>query len=192
MTAAEIGVLALQGDFREHERMLESCQVQVRRVRLPQDLPGLRGLVIPGGESTTMGRLLNASDLLRPLRLAIDSGLACLTTCAGTILAARRILDGVPDQVKLDVLDITVRRNAFGRQLESSEALLDIPAVAGGPVAVAFIRAPSIEETGPGVEILASYQGSPAAVRQGRHVALTFHPELTGESRLHRLFLQGL
>ncbi len=184
--------MALQGDFREHQAILEACGAQVVRVRLPEDLAGLQGLIVPGGESTTMSRLLTSSGLLGPLLEAIDGGMACFTTCAGTILAAHEIRDGIPDQVSLDVLDIAVRRNAFGRQLQSAEVDLDIPTVGPEPVPVAFIRAPSIEEVGSGVEVLASYQDQVAAVRQGRHIGLTFHPELTGDTRLHKLFLAGL
>ena len=192
MTKAAVGVLALQGDFREHAATLERCGARVSRVRLPQDLDGLQGLVFPGGESTTMSKLLISSGLLAPLLSAIDSGLACFTTCAGTILAAHEIRDGIPDQVSLDLLDIAVRRNAFGRQLQSAEVALEIPTLGAEPVLVAFIRAPAIEEVGDGVEVLASYQGKPAAVRQGIHIGLTFHPEITGDTRLHQLFLSRL
>jgi 5'-phosphate synthase pdxT subunit len=192
LTKATVGVLALQGDFREHAAILEECGARVVRVRLPEDLDGLQGLVVPGGESTTMSKLLTSSVLVEPLLEAIEHGLACLTTCAGTILAAREIRDGIPDQVSLDILDIVVRRNAYGRQLQSAEVSLEIPAVGTAPVPVAFIRAPSIEEVGAGVEVLASYQEQAAAVRQGAHIGLTFHPELTGDTRLHRLFLSAL
>ncbi|MGA9774732.1 MAG: pyridoxal 5'-phosphate synthase glutaminase subunit PdxT [Candidatus Dormiibacterota bacterium] len=192
MSRAEIGVLALQGDVREHREVLERCGVEVRGVRLPADLEGLRALVIPGGESTTMSRLIQRFDLLGPLQEAFAGGMAAMTTCAGTILAAREIRDGLPDQVRLGLLDIVVRRNAFGRQHESAEVLLDIPAVGEPPVLVAFIRAPAIEEVGPAVEVLATYRDEPAAVRQGRHLALTFHPEITGDPRLHRMFLKML
>ena len=192
MSAAKIGVLALQGDVREHLAMLGELGADARPVRLAPELEGLLGLVIPGGESTTMSRLILRFDLLEPLQAAFTAGLAALTTCAGTILAAREIRDGLPDQVRLGLLDIVVRRNAFGRQRESAEVMLDIPAVGPGAVPVAFIRAPAIEEVGPGVEVLATYRDEPAAVRQGRHLALTFHPEITGDLRLHRLFLSGL
>ena len=192
MSAVKVGILALQGDVREHRQVLESLGVEVRQVRLAAELEGLSGLVIPGGESTTMSRLIQRFDLLSPLQEAFAGGLAALTTCAGTILAAREIRDGLTDQVRLELLDIVVRRNAFGRQRESAEVLLEVPAVGNEPVPVAFIRAPAIEEVGPGVEVLASYRDEPAAVRQGRHLALTFHPEITGDPRLHRLFLSGL
>jgi len=192
MTGARVGVLALQGDFREHIRVLEACGARAVTVRLPEELIGLKALVIPGGESTTMSRLIGTAGLLKPIQETVAGGMACLTTCAGTILAAREIQDGLPDQVTLQILDIAVRRNAFGRQLQSEEAELDIPAVGPPPVLVAFIRAPAIEQVGDGVEVLATYRGRPAAVRQGRHLALTFHPEITGDPRLHQLFLAGL
>lgn len=192
MSGPTVGVLALQGDVREHRAMLEACGAGVRQVRLPQDLAGLQGLILPGGESTTMARLIDRFGLEQPLREAMAGGTACLATCAGTILAAREVLDGLPGQMHLDLLDISVRRNAFGRQVHSAEALLDVPAVGPEPVPVAFIRAPSIERVGAGVEVLARYRERPAAVREGRHMALTFHPEITGDERLHRLFLSAL
>lgn len=172
--------------------MLEACGAEVRDVRLPQDLAGLQGLILPGGESTTMARLIERFGLEEPLREAAAGGMACLATCAGTILAAREILDGLPGQMHLSLLDIAVRRNAFGRQRESADVLLEVPAVGPEPVPVAFIRAPSIESVGASVEVLARYHDRPAAVREGRHFALTFHPEITGDQRLHRLFLSAL
>jgi 5'-phosphate synthase pdxT subunit len=192
MASPEVGVLALQGDVREHLRLLESCGATARTVRLAEELKGLRGLVIPGGESTTMSRLVQRFNLLEPLRESFQAGTACLATCAGTILAAREIRDGLADQVQLEILDIVVRRNAFGRQLDSGEVELQIPAIGAEPIRVALIRAPSIEEVGPEVEVLVNYQGRPAAVRQGRHLGLTFHPEITGDPRLHQLFLSRL
>ena len=192
MASPQVGVLALQGDVREHLRLLQSCGAKTRPVRLAEELPGLDGLVIPGGESTTMSRLIQRFQLLGPLQELFRKGTGCLSTCAGTILAAREIRDGLPDQLQLGVLDIVVRRNAFGRQLESGEVELQVPAIGSDPIRVALIRAPSIEEVGPEVEVLASYQGQPAAVRQGRHIGLTFHPEITGDPRLHQLFLAGL
>jgi 5'-phosphate synthase pdxT subunit len=192
MASPQVGVLALQGDVREHLRLLQSCGAKARPVRLAEELPGLDGLVIPGGESTTMSRLIQRFQLLGPLQELFRKGTGCLSTCAGTILAAREIRDGLPDQLQLGVLDIVVRRNAFGRQLESGEVELQVPAIGSDPIRVALIRAPSIEEVGPEVEVLASYQGQPAAVRQGRHIGLTFHPEITGDPRLHQLFLAGL
>jgi 5'-phosphate synthase pdxT subunit len=192
MASPQVGVLALQGDVREHLRLLQSCGAKTRPVRLAEELSDLDGLVIPGGESTTMSRLIQRFQLLGPLQEIFRNGTGCLSTCAGTILAAREIRDGLPDQLQLGVLDIVVRRNAFGRQLDSGEVELQVPAIGADPIRVALIRAPSIEEVGPEVEVLASYQGQPAAVRQGRHIGLTFHPEITGDPRLHQLFLAGL
>jgi pyridoxal 5'-phosphate synthase pdxT subunit len=192
MAAPTVGVLAIQGDVREHVTLLEACGAEVRTVRLAADLPGLQGLVMPGGESTTMSRLIQRFELREPLQEAFRSGTACLATCAGTILAAREIRDGLPDQIHLGTLDIAVRRNAFGRQLDSGEVELDIGEIGPKPMRVALIRAPSIEEVGSGVEVLARYLGQPAAVRQGRHLGLIFHPEITGDPRLHQLFLAGL
>jgi 5'-phosphate synthase pdxT subunit len=192
MAAPRIGVLALQGDVREHLHLLRECGATAEPVRLPEELEGLQGLVLPGGESSTMSNLIEVFGLGEPLRAEFAGGMGCLATCAGTILAAREIRDGLPGQFRLDLLDIAVRRNAFGRQQESAEVWLEVPAVGPDPVHVAFIRAPAIEEVGEGVEVLASYRGQPAAVRQGRHLALTFHPEITGDPRLHRLFVDAL
>ncbi|HVB14847.1 MAG TPA: pyridoxal 5'-phosphate synthase glutaminase subunit PdxT [Candidatus Dormibacteraeota bacterium] len=192
MAAPQVGVLALQGDVREHLRLLQSCGAEARTVRLAEELQGLQGLVIPGGESTTMSWLIQRFRLLEPLQAALHRGIGCLTTCAGTILAAREIRDGLPDQLQLGILDIVVRRNAFGRQLDSGEVELDVAAIGPNPIRVALIRAPAIEEVGAEVEVLASYQGRPAAVRQGRHLGLIFHPEITGDPRLHQLFLSRL
>jgi pyridoxal 5'-phosphate synthase pdxT subunit len=192
MAAPRVGVLALQGDVREHLCLLEACGADARPVRLGEELRGLEGLVIPGGESTTMSRLIERFHLLEPLQEAVGDGTACLTTCAGTILAAKTIRDGLPDQLQLGFLDIVVRRNAFGRQLESGEVELEVPALGPEPMRVALIRAPAIEAVGEEVEVLATYEGLPAAVRQGRHLGLIFHPEITGDPRLHQLFLAGL
>ncbi len=192
MAPARVGVLALQGDVREHLRLLGQCGAEGRAVRLAAELQGLDGLVLPGGESTTMSLLILAFGLLQPLQEAVAGGMACLCTCAGTILAARQVTDGLADQLKLGWLDIAVRRNAYGRQVQSGEADLEVAAVGPPPVRVAFIRAPAIEAVGPEVEILARYREQPCAVRQGRHLGLTFHPEITGDPRLHQLFLSGL
>ncbi|MGP8249718.1 MAG: pyridoxal 5'-phosphate synthase glutaminase subunit PdxT [Candidatus Dormibacteria bacterium] len=192
MAAPRVGVLALQGDVQEHLRLLEACGADARPVRLPDELRGLQGLVIPGGESTTMSSLIDRFGLLEPLREALGNGTACLTTCAGTILVAKSIRDGLPGQLSLGVLDIVVRRNAFGRQLRSGEIELEMPAIGLEPIRVALIRAPAIEEVGEEVEVLATYEGQPAAVRQGHHLGLIFHPEITGDPRLHQLFLAGL
>jgi pyridoxal 5'-phosphate synthase pdxT subunit len=184
-----IGVLALQGAFREHLKALEACGARTRPVRLADDLEGLDGLVIPGGESTTMTMLMERMGLLRAVREAVDRGLPTLGTCAGMIVLADRITDGLPEQEGLHALDIAVRRNGYGRQLDSFEAPLDISELEGGSFPGVFIRAPVVEDPG-STEVLASHDGRPVAVRQGRVMALAFHPELSGDLRLHREFLR--
>lgn len=191
---ARIGVLALQGDVREHLRMLEDCGVQATKVRTPADLAAVSGLVIPGGESTTIGMLIRRNDLEEPLRAALRGGLPVLGTCAGMILLAREVLDGRPDQVSLAAIDMTVRRNAFGRQIDSFETAVPVSALAGPPVTAVFIRAPWVERVGPDVEVLATVetQDDPdtiVAVRQGKAVATSFHPEMTDDRRFHTLLV---
>ncbi|MBK9434221.1 MAG: pyridoxal 5'-phosphate synthase glutaminase subunit PdxT [Micrococcales bacterium] len=191
---ARIGVLALQGDVREHLRMLEDCGVQATKVRTPADLAAVSGLVIPGGESTTIGMLIRRNDLEEPLRAALRGGLPVLGTCAGMILLAREVLDGRPDQVSLAAIDMTVRRNAFGRQVDSFETAVPVSALAGPPVTAVFIRAPWVERVGPDVEVLATVetQDDPdtiVAVRQGKAVATSFHPEMTDDRRFHTLLV---
>jgi 5'-phosphate synthase pdxT subunit len=181
-----VGVLALQGDVREHLRALSSAGAEAVPVKTAADLAGVDGIVIPGGESTTIGRLLVVFDLLEPLRTAIRSGLPAYGSCAGMILLADRVLDGKPDQPLVGGLDIAVRRNAFGRQVDSFETEVDVAGI--GDVHAVFIRAPWVEQTGDGVEVLASVDGHPVAVRQGRLLATAFHPELTGDRRVHELF----
>jgi len=188
-TAPLIGVLALQGAFREHVRALEACGVRTRLVRLPGDLVGLDGLVIPGGESTTMTMLMERMGLLAAVDQAVRSGLPTLGTCAGLIVLSDRITDGREDQVALHALDIGVRRNGYGRQVDSFEADLDVRGLDGGPFRGVFIRAPLVEEVG-SAEVLAEHDGSPVALRQGRVIALAFHPELSGDLRMHREFLR--
>ena len=188
-----VGVLALQGDVREHEAAFADLGVATRRVRRPEDLDDLSGVVLPGGESTTLSMLLESSGLFAPLAAALDDGLAVLGTCAGLILLARRVEDGRPDQRSFGVLDATARRNGYGTQRYSFEAQVDPSAAIGGPpLPAVFIRAPVVVETGPEVEVLgtlASADGPrPVVVRQGNVLAATFHPELTGDRRLHRLF----
>ena len=191
-----IGVLALQGDVREHSRMLEHLGAQVMTVRRPADLAEVDGLVLPGGESTVIDRLAGLTGLRVPLREAIAGGLPVLGTCAGLILLAARLRDGGPGQETFGGLDVTVRRNAFGRQTESFETDLVVPALErpgadGPPVRAAFIRAPLIEEIGPAAELLAALpDGRAVAARQGRVLGLAFHPESTGETRFHELFLR--
>jgi 5'-phosphate synthase pdxT subunit len=195
---AVIGVLALQGDVREHLAALEECGARSVAVRRPRELAAVDGLVIPGGESTTIDKLLRAFDLFDPLRAAIAEGLPAYGSCAGMILLADRIQGGTADQQTLGGLDVTVRRNAFGRQVDSFETDLvveGVPDSAERPVHAVFIRAPWVEEAGPGVQVLARVESGPAAgrivaVRERDVLATSFHPEITGDLRLHRLFVQ--
>lgn len=188
-----VGVFALQGDVREHLRVLTSLGARAIGVRRLAELEECDGLVIPGGESTTMFKLARTFDLFEPIRQAIKEGLPVFGTCAGMIMLADRIEDGTPDQETLGGLDITVRRNAFGRQVDSFEGDLDFAGV-DSPVHAVFIRAPWVEEVGAGVDVLARVGGGPAAgrivaVRQGSLMATSFHPEVDGDDRVHRLFL---
>ena len=185
-----IGVLALQGDVREHTRALRGAGAEVVPVRRAEDLGRVDALVLPGGESTTMGRLLEVFDLLEPLRQVLAGGMPVYGSCAGLILLAREVTDGRPDQALVGGLDVIVRRNAFGRQVDSFEADLDMAEVDGGPVHAVFIRAPYVEATGPGVEVLACVGDHPVAVRQGPLLATSFHPELGGDGRVHELFVR--
>ena len=182
-----VGVLALQGDVREHAAALTAAGATPVPVRRVGDLDGLEGIVLPGGESTTMGKLLTLFDLLEPLRSRIADGLPAYGTCAGMILLAAEVLDGRHDQKLLGGLDITVRRNAFGSQVHSFEQDLDVDGV--GTVHGVFIRAPWVERAGPSVEVLATVGEHPVAVRSGHLLATSFHPELTGDERMHGLFV---
>jgi len=188
-----IGVLALQGAFRAHADRFRALGAPVREVRSPIELRMVDALVLPGGESTTMSNLLVTSGLLAPLQDRIAGGLPVLATCAGMILLASDVLDGRADQHHLGALDVTVRRNGWGRQIASFEADLEVADLAGGrldpPFHGVFIRAPRIERTGDGVDVLARHDGEPVLVRQGPIVAATFHPELTADPRLHGMFL---
>jgi pyridoxal 5'-phosphate synthase pdxT subunit len=190
-----VGVLALQGDVREHVTALRAFDAALVPVRRPTELDGIDALVLPGGESTTIDKLLRAFDLYEPLQERIKCGLPVFGSCAGMILLADRIVDAPPDQQTLGGLDVTVRRNAFGRQVESFETDLQFAGLDGGkPVHAVFIRAPWVEEAGPGVQVLATVASGAAAgrivaVRQGALLATAFHPELTGDTRVHRLFL---
>jgi 5'-phosphate synthase pdxT subunit len=186
-----VGVLALQGDVREHLRALSTLGVQALAVRRPEELDACEGLVLPGGESTTMAKLARTFGLLEPLRARLGEGLPAFGTCAGMILLAERIRDGAAGQETIGGLDVTVRRNAFGRQVDSFETELAVDGV-DGPVHAVFIRAPWVEETGPDVEVLAEAAGHPVAVRQGRLLATSFHPEVGHDLRLHSLFLDLL
>ncbi|HUF81061.1 MAG TPA: pyridoxal 5'-phosphate synthase glutaminase subunit PdxT, partial [Burkholderiales bacterium] len=183
-----IGVLALQGDFAEHEAILHGLGVPAREVRLPRDLEGLDGLIIPGGESTTITRLLAMYDLLRPIR-----GFARIRpvwgTCAGMIVMAKKATD--LDREGLELMDISVERNAFGRQVDSFETDLQIKGIEGPPVRAIFIRAPLIDSVEPGVEIMAALEdGRVVAAKQGHLMVTAFHPELTNDDRLHRYFIE--
>jgi 5'-phosphate synthase pdxT subunit len=183
-----IGVLALQGDFAEHIAALDRLGMEAVPVRLPRDLHGIGGMVIPGGESTTIGKLMRDYDLTDGLRGLIAAGMPVLGTCAGMVTLAKR-LSGM-DQETLGVMDIEVRRNAFGRQVDSFEADLDIPVLGPEPFHAVFIRAPMIERVGSGVEILASLpDGTTVAAREGGLVVAAFHPELTSDLRFHEYFL---
>jgi 5'-phosphate synthase pdxT subunit len=186
----KIGVLALQGDFIEHEKILTHIGVEVAEVRLPQHLEDLDGLIIPGGESTTIGKVARQWGLLETLSDFARSGRPLWGTCAGMIFIAKEVVDGKPDQPLLALLDVTVRRNAFGRQVDSFEADLEVAALGEEPFHAVFIRAPLIEQVGEGVEVLARLEnGAIAAVRQGNLLATAFHPELTEDDRFHRYFM---
>ena len=194
MTTPLIGVLALQGDVREHLRALEASGASTRTVRRPEELDGLDGIVLPGGESTTIDKLARAFEVREPLVAALRAGLPAYGSCAGMILLADRVLDGRPDQQTFGGLDVTVRRNAFGRQVDSFEEDISFTGV-DGRVRAVFIRAPWVEELGEGVEVLARVEAGPAdgrivAVRQGPLLATSFHPEVTGDQRVHGLFVQ--
>ncbi|MDL2345683.1 pyridoxal 5'-phosphate synthase glutaminase subunit PdxT [Deinococcus sp. MIMF12] len=188
-----VGVLALQGAFREHRRVLESLGVQVTEVRLPADLAGLGGLILPGGESTSMARLMDEYGLWDPLRDFHASGGALWGTCAGAILLAREV-EGAPPQFggqqrSLGLIDLGVRRNAFGRQVDSFQVPLAVRGL-DAPFPAVFIRAPALTGVGEGAEVLATHMDTVVLARQGRVLACAFHPELTGDVRLHRLFLE--
>lgn len=184
-----IGVLGLQGAFACHLDTLNDLGVVGRRVRRPEDLDGIDGIVLPGGESTTMSNLLVSSGLFGPLRSALRDGLPAFGTCAGLILLARTVLDGRADQVGFDSLDVTVRRNGYGRQVDSFESDLVVEGFERSFHAV-FIRAPVIEEVASSVTVLASVEGRPVLVREGRVLASSFHPELTPDVRIHQLFIE--
>jgi len=183
-----VGVLALQGDFREHASALERLGAQASLVRTGADLAAVDALVIPGGESTTIGKLADWNGLVEPLRQRIKSGMPTLGTCAGMIFLAGATTDGA-DQVQLGVLDVVVRRNAFGRQVDSFEAEISVDGLED-PIHAVFIRAPWIEKVGQSVDVLAEVDGHPVVVRQDSIIATSFHPELTGDGRLHTLLLE--
>jgi 5'-phosphate synthase pdxT subunit len=175
-----VGILALQGDFEAHAKMLRAVGADPREVRVPADLDGLDALILPGGESTVISLGIEREGLAGPLRELVCAGKPVLGTCAGMIML---------DRQHLGVLDVETERNAFGRQLRSFETDLELSGLAGGPLHAVFIRAPWVLEHGPGVEVLASVDGHPVAVRQGQTIAVAFHPELTGDTRLHEMLL---
>ncbi|HEV7772474.1 MAG TPA: pyridoxal 5'-phosphate synthase glutaminase subunit PdxT [Conexibacter sp.] len=181
MDAPVVGILALQGDFAAHARMLRELGADPREVRVPADLDGLDGLVIPGGESTTMTLGIEREGLAEPLRELAESGTPLFGTCAGLIML---------DRDHLGLMDLRAQRNAFGRQVRSFEADLDVVGIDGPPVRAIFIRAPWVAEHGEGVEVLAAVDGHPVAVREGDRLAIAFHPELSRETRLHACFLE--
>jgi 5'-phosphate synthase pdxT subunit len=190
-----IGVLALQGDVREHALALVGVGAEVARVRSAADLASVDALVIPGGESTTMSKLALSNELMEPLRAARRAGMPMYGSCAGMIMLADRVTDARPDQETIGGIDITVRRNAFGRQVDSFESDLVVEGIGPEPVHAVFIRAPWVESAGPKVEVLASVvsgvgAGTIVAVRQGPLLATSFHPELTGDLRIHRMFVE--
>ncbi|MGW8557599.1 pyridoxal 5'-phosphate synthase glutaminase subunit PdxT [Streptomyces tubercidicus] len=189
MSTPIIGVLALQGDVREHLTVLAEADALARPVRRPEELDGIDGLVIPGGESTTMSKLAVTFGMLEPLRAFVRAGKPVYGTCAGMIMVADKLLDAREDQETFGGVDMIVRRNAFGRQNESFEAAIDVAGIPGGPVEGVFIRAPWVESVGGAVEVLATYDGHTVAVRQGNVLATSFHPELTGDHRVHALFV---
>jgi len=195
LDAPRIGVLALQGDVREHLVALDRAGATGRPVRRPEELAGLHGIVLPGGESTTMDKLMRAFGVRDPLRAALRGGLPAYGSCAGMILLADRVLDGKPDQETLGGIDMTVRRNAFGRQVASFEGDVHLDGVGDRPVHGVFIRAPWVEEVGEPVQVLARVEDGEAAgrivaVRQGSLLATSFHPEMTGDGRVHELFVR--
>jgi len=188
----KLGVLALQGAVGRHAEALSALGADWVEVRTPGDLAGIDAVVLPGGESTTMSRLLETSGLFGPLAERLGDGMPAFGTCAGMILLAAEVLDGRPDQRSFGVVDVSVRRNAYGRQVDSFEADLSVAGLAGGDFPAVFIRAPVVERVGPGVEVLAEVGGRPVLCRQGPALVAAFHPELSGDLRLHQRFLVEL
>lgn len=189
MTGQRVGVLALQGAFRRHAEVIDALGAVPVEVRLPADLDGVERLIMPGGESTTMSFMLRSNELEEPLRGRLADGMPVFGTCAGMILLASEILDGRPDQEPLGAIDLTVQRNAFGRQVDSFETELAVDGL-DSPVHAVFIRAPVVTRTGPEVEVLARVDGRPVLCRQGSTMVAAFHPELSDDRRLHQLFLE--
>lgn len=189
MGGPRIGVLALQGAFRAHIDALTAAGADAFEVRTPDALDGVDGLVLPGGESTTMSMLLESSGLFEPVDALVAAGTPVLGTCAGMILLAAEVLDGRPDQRSFGAIDLHVRRNGYGRQVDSFEVDLAVDGL-DSPFHAVFIRAPLVEAAGPGVEVLARHDGHPVLARQGHVTVAAFHPELSGDGRLHARFLQ--
>ena len=186
-----VGVLALQGDFREHLLALEECGVNASIVRRPSELAAVDALVLPGGESTAIANLARSFNMFEPLKTRIAAGMPVYGSCAGMILLADRVLDAAVGQETFGGLDITVRRNAFGRQVDSFETDLEFAGITNPPVRAVFIRAPWVESVGATVEVLATYEHA-VAVQQGGLLATSFHPELTGDNRIHRYFIESV
>ena len=185
----KVGVLALQGDVREHIQALSDCGVDAVPVKTPEALESVSALVIPGGESTTMSKLARSFGLIEPIRARIKSGMPVYGSCAGLILLSDRVLDAASGQESFGGLDVTARRNAFGRQVDSFESDLSIPSISANTFRAVFIRAPWIENCGESVEVLAEVLGHPVAVKSGNLLATSFHPELTGDNRIHQYFV---
>jgi 5'-phosphate synthase pdxT subunit len=185
-----VGVLALQGAFGLHAVALTELGARAREIRTPSDLVRVDALVMPGGESTTMSMLLESSGLFDAIAERLDGGLPVFGTCAGMILLAGTVLDGRPDQRSFAAIDLAVRRNAYGRQVDSFESSLAVADLPGDPFPAVFIRAPLVESAGPGVDVLARHEGRPVLARQGTVTVASFHPELSGDNRLHARFLQ--
>jgi 5'-phosphate synthase pdxT subunit len=187
----KVGILALQGDVREHAAALADLGATTLPVRTPSDLALVDALVLPGGESTTMSLLLESSGLREPIAARLAAGMPAFGTCAGLILLSAEVLDGRPDQRSFGAIDIAVRRNGYGRQVDSFETEITLAGDAGPPVHAVFIRAPVVERTGPAVEILATVANQPVVCRQGAILVAAFHPELSDDRRIHQLFLEG-
>ena len=188
----KVGVLALQGDVREHVQAFADLGAHAVEVRVPEDLTAVDALVLPGGESTAIAKLLDSSALFEPIADRLDAGMPALGTCAGMILLATDVLDGRSDQRSFGAIELTVRRNAFGRQVDSFEIDLPVEGLTGGAFPAVFIRAPYVERVGDGVEVLARVDGHPVLCRSGVVMVSSFHPELAGDLRLHQLFMEGV
>ncbi|MCL2872786.1 MAG: pyridoxal 5'-phosphate synthase glutaminase subunit PdxT [Betaproteobacteria bacterium] len=188
----KIGLLALQGAFREHREMVGALGASTVDVRRPEDLADCDGLIIPGGESTAIAKLMALYGLYDAIRAHHAQGMALFGTCAGAILLASKIEGALPDQVPLGLMDVTIKRNAYGRQIASFETLLPFEGADGGEVRAVFIRAPRFAEWGANVKVLSTHNGEPVALREGRLLAVAFHPELTSDTRVHKYFLENV